>query len=212
MAMLGAKSYYDRARLLERAGQARKRGRHRKALELYDRVLAYEPKNPELRRRVAPLLVASGRVGEALASYRIAARSLAERGFVEQAVGLYREAARGLPRRREVWEALADLQIQRGRPVDAHGALLEGAGHLRGPEAVALLLRAHRLRPRHLETGFALARGLAKTGERRRAAWVLARMASWTRGRDRRRVRTRQLLLTPGPVTACRWLIALFGG
>jgi thioredoxin-like negative regulator of GroEL len=214
MAFLGSKGY-DRTRLMKQATRALKRGRRSKALKLYSQVLEHEPNNPDLQRRVAPLLAASGRVEDALTSYRIAAGALARKGFLDHAVGVYREAAQRLPRQRSVWEALADLELQRGKPADAHRALLAGARHFRGrrgrSDAVALLLRARKLEPRHFETSMALTRVLVKIGARPQAASLLANMASWTRGRERRRVRTRQLLLSPGPGTAWRWLAALVG-
>lgn len=214
MAILGSKGY-NRAQLLEGASSALKRGRRGKALKLYSRVLEHEPENPDLQRRVAPLLAASGRVEDALASYRMAAVALTRRGFLDHAVGVYREAAQRLPRQRGVWEALADLELQRGKPADAHRVLLDGASHFRGgrrrPDAIVLLLRARKLNSRHFATSFALARALTKVRARRHAATVLADMANWTRGRERRRVRMRQLLLAPGPGAAWRWLISFFG-
>jgi hypothetical protein len=159
-------------------------------------VLEHEPENSDLQRRVAPLLADSGRVEDALASYRIAAGSLARKGFLDHAVGVYREAAQRLPRQRVVWEALADLEI-RGRRLRA--------------DAVTLLLRARKLEPRQVETGLALARALVKVGARRQAASLLANMATWTRGRERRRVRMRHLVLAPGPGTAWRCFTACFG-
>jgi len=201
--------------LLQQASRALRRRRREKALKLYCRVLEHEPENPDLRRRVAPLLADSGRVEDALASYRIAAGSLARKGFLDHAVGVYREAAQRLPRQRVVWEALADLEIQRGKPADAHRALVEGARHLQGrrlrADAVTLLLRARKMEPRHVETGLALARALVKVGARRQAASLLANMATWTRGRERRRVRMRHLVLAPGPGTAWRCFTACFG-
>ncbi len=198
MAIFGSKGY-DRTRILGDAARALKKGRLGKALELYERVLHHEPNNADLRRRTAPLLAASGRTEDALVSYRIAAASLVQRGFFDHAVGVYREAAQRLPRQREVWEQLADLHMRRGKPADAHRDLLAGARHLRGrrerTDAIALLIRARKLEPRHPETCFELARALARDGAKRHAASVLSEMATWTRGSTRRRVRLRQLRL-----------------
>ena len=47
---------YDRNRLLTDAARARKKGRRAKAIALYREVLAVEPENAEIHRRVAPLL------------------------------------------------------------------------------------------------------------------------------------------------------------
>lgn len=212
--MLRDKSY-DREALLQRAADALRRGRRDKALGLYERVLANEPQNPELQRRAAPLLASAGRTKDALACYRGAAEALAKRGFLDHAVGVYRDAAPRLPRQREVWERLADFELERGRRPDAQLALLEGARHLGRRrerfDAVRLLRRAYRIDPRHVDTGIAFARGLARAGNRRGALTVLGEMGAWARGRSLRRIRTRQLLIAPGPRSAWRWLASLFG-
>ncbi|MEN8181070.1 MAG: tetratricopeptide repeat protein, partial [Myxococcota bacterium] len=98
---------YDRTRILAEAAQARKRGRHRKALGLYRQVLEVEPTNANLHRKVAPLLARGKETEQAWESYRQAAQVLQRQGFSEQAIGLYREASRTLPTQVEVWQALA---------------------------------------------------------------------------------------------------------
>ena len=50
MGFTGHRKAYDRARLLSKAEQARRRGRAAKAIELYRRVLAVEPDNADLHR------------------------------------------------------------------------------------------------------------------------------------------------------------------
>lgn len=216
MRTLRREKSYDRKRLLQHAAKALRRGRRGKALQLYERVLMNEPRNVDLQRRAAPLMVSAGRPQDALVCYQTAAEAFAKRGFLDHAVGVYREAAPRLPRHREVWERLAEFEVQRDRRTDAQLALLEGAGHFgrRGErsDAVRLLRRAYEIDPRHVESGLALARALARIGNRRGALAVLAQMERWARGRARRRVRARQLLVAPGPGTAWRWVAALFGG
>jgi tetratricopeptide (TPR) repeat protein len=211
----GGATIYDRGRTLEAAARARRRGRRRKAVDLYRRVLALEPNNMDIERRVAPLLAETKRPDEAWKAYRRAADALARKGFVEQAIGIYREAAGYLPGKVELWHALSDLEIERGRKRDAVTTLLEGRRHLRGRkrrrEAIALLERGRRIDARHFETGFELAGLLRRDGMRYRARRVLSELADWTSGAELRRVRLRQLRMEPTPAAAWRWLRSVCG-
>ena len=47
---------YDRSRLLRRAAGAQTKGRRKKAIELYRKVLAVEPNDAQVHRKIAPLL------------------------------------------------------------------------------------------------------------------------------------------------------------
>src|SRR5258705_2317349 len=143
MAWLGRPKPYDRTRLLAEAARARAKGKTKKAVALLETVLRHEPSNAELNRRIAPMFAAVKRMSDAWTSYRIAVASLVKAGFVDQAVGVLREAAGNLGQERAVWEQLADAEQQRGRPIDAHKALLEGRQRFRArrdpSEAVKLL-------------------------------------------------------------------------
>ena len=122
---------YDRAKLLANAADARKRGKRKRAIELYRKVLEVEPGNLDLHRRVAPLLAETKHESEALDSYRRVGDGLAQGGLYEQAVGLYREAASYYPQKIELWETLARLQLKRSRRKDAVRCLIEGRGNFR---------------------------------------------------------------------------------
>ena len=215
MAWLGRSKPYDRNRLLAEATRARTTGKAKKALALFETVLAHEPANADLHRRVAPLRAGAQRLTDAWASYRIAVASMVKAGFLDQAVGVLREAATSLGRERAVWEELADAEAQRGRPIDAHKALLEGRARFRSrrdrPEAIKLLLRARKLAPTHFETNFDLADLLGRTGARQPAARILAELAARARGSELRRTRRRQLLLSPTPGAFWRFLRSLAG-
>jgi tetratricopeptide (TPR) repeat protein len=210
--LLGRKRRYDRSKLLADAASAQRKGKLRKAAALYREVLAVEPGNVDLERKLAPLLAKTRQRDEAWASYKRAAEGLANHGMLDQAVGVYRECAQLLPRQGELWLALANLEVKRGRKPDAVKALLDGATKLRGRKeralAVRLLERARELEPADFEVGFALAGRLARTGKRERALKLLEELAVRKSGRVLRRVRGRQLFLAPGPGTAWRWIRA----
>ena len=206
---------YDRNRLLDQATRARARGSTKKAIAAYQKVLAHEPGNPELHRRIAPLLAAAGRRADAWTSYRTAVGALVGKGFLAQAVGVLREAADALRREREVWEQLAEVEVKRGRPVDAHAALLAGRRQFRArgdrPNAIRLLARARKLAPGHFAANFDLAGLLAASGEPRAANRILDELSAAASGRELRRARARQLRLRPSARSAWAWLRSLIG-
>jgi len=187
---MGRNRSYDRARILAGAERARRRGRARKAIALYQRVLDQEPENPDLYRKVAPLLVRRRELEEAWKHYRVAAELLVERGFEAQASGVLREAAENLPDRVDVWIELAERICVRDRPIDARLVLIEGRRHFRGrrrrSEAIALLRRAYVLDPNDVPTGLDLAQQLRRQGERAQAERLLVRLADAHPGRQRR--------------------------
>jgi tetratricopeptide (TPR) repeat protein len=211
-ALLGRKRRYDRSRLLTDAASAQRKGKLRKAVDLYREVLAVEPGNVDLERKLAPLLAKTKQREEAWASYKRAAEGLAQHGMLDQAVGVYREGAQHLPRQGELWLALANLEVKRGRKPDAVQALLHGAAKLRARKdralAIRLLERARELEPGAFEVGFELAGRLAGAGKRERALQLLEQLAARKSGRVLRRVRGRQHRIAPGPAAAWRWIRA----
>ncbi len=212
--LFGRKRHYDRSRVLGDAAVAQRRGKLRKAAGLYREVLAVEPGNVDIERKLAPLLARMKQRTEAWASYRRAAEGLARHGFTDRAIGVYREATQHLAREPQLWLALAELEVKRGRRADAAHALWTGARALRSragrPHALRLLERAHAIDPSAFEVSFDLAAGLARSGRRERALRLLAELATTPCAPDLlRRVRGRQLRIAPGPRAVWRWLHAL---
>lgn len=215
MGWLGRSRGYDRSRVLKQATQAVRKGRHGKALTLYQQVLEHEPNNTDLHRRVAPLLARTGKSAEAWSSYRRAGEALVRQGFVEQAIGVYREACDRLPRAPDVWLALADLEAERGRPRDAVQTLLAGRRRFRARRdrnhAVRLLKRARRIDPNDFASTFDLAGLAARAGLRAHARHMLEEIVPTCTRRQLRRLRGRQLAIAPGPRTLWLYLRALVG-
>jgi thioredoxin-like negative regulator of GroEL len=208
---------YDRARILADARRAAQRGATAKAIALYDRVREVEPKNPDILRRLGVLRARAGQREEAWRDCGAAAEILAKRGFVDHAIGVYREFATHLPDEPTVWHAIAGLELERKRPPDAVGALLEGRRHFRSrrrrADALALLRRARQIDPTHFDANFDLAGLLIAEGARGPARRILESLAPHARSRRaRRRLRRRLFRLSPTPAAAWRWLIALLGG
>ncbi|HEY8123117.1 MAG TPA: tetratricopeptide repeat protein [Myxococcota bacterium] len=203
---------YDRARLLDAAARARRRGRFHEAIACFERVLAAEPRNPELLRRIAPLFAQVAEPDRAWQAYRGAADEFARAGFADKAIGVYRDAAATMPRTAVVWLSIAELERARGRIVDAKLALLTGRAQykLRADVCVAadLLRRAIALDPSDFDARLDLAHCEKRAGETALALESLA--AALVLRPDRaRRIRFEELRAQPSGARVWAWLRAL---
>lgn len=216
MGLLRRAPAYDRNRVLRDAGRAESRRRRRKAIALYRQVLAVEPGDGEVHARIAPLLASTGQRFDAWRSYRAAGQARIQGGNVSAAIALYREATAALPRELGSWLSLARLLRQEGHPRDALSTLSLGAHAFRGrrrrPESIFLLRRAREIDPGQGEVVVALARLLAKTGQRPEALLLLRNLAQRSSGAELRRVRKVQLFIAPTPGNLWRWLRCPRGG
>lgn len=203
---------YDRARELDAAAIARRRGRVQDAISHYERVLRAEPMNPELLRRVAPLFVQTNEPDRAWNSYRAAAQEFLGAGFADKAIGVYREAAQLMPRTAIVWLSIAELEQARGRIVDAKLALLTGRAHYRERADVCvaadLLRRAIALDASDFDARLDLARCERKAGETQRALASLAEALA-LRPHSARRIRWEELRTERSWERCFAWLRAL---
>ena len=210
------KTKYDRAQLLAAASQAAGKGKHTKALALYKQVIRAEPANPEIHRKVAPLLARAKENDAAWRSFRLVAQAMEKEGFQDKAIGIYREAVHYLPRRVEAWMAIGELHFDRHHKNDAVESLLEGRKHFRRRKdrasAMRLLSRARQIDPGHVEVGLDLARLWRKTGDRRAAVRLLEELMRVAHRNQRRRIRWAQFSVRSTPGTFLRWLGAVFGG
>ncbi len=204
---------YDRKRILETAARAATKRRHREAITCYRRVLVAEPQNPEIHRRIAPLLARTHQPFDAWLSFRSAARALLRQGHEDRARGLYQEAVRHLPRNVEACLALARLEQKRGRPRRAFETLVAGSRRLRGrrdrPRAIHLLQIAVEIEPRDTQAALELARLLHRARRPEEARILLEGLAERAEGPERRRVCGTLLRLFPSPTSAWRWLGSL---
>ena len=203
---------YDRFAILAAAEKARAKGKVRKAIAEYRKVLEVDPSDYETHGKLAPLLAERTQLAGAWKSFVAAGEGYTRDMHEDKALSIYMQAARYLPHQLEVWKSIARLQVGRGRPPDAVKALLDGSRHFRRrnhrPEAIRLLRLACEIEPRHFEATYALARLLLKAGEKREAQWHLEGLAERAKGRNRRRACATLFRMSPSFVGAWRWVRA----
>ena len=200
-------------RLLNEAHRARNRGRERRAVSLYRRILLEDPRNADVALRVAPMLARRGEGFEAWQLYRRAARDFAMVKRWDECLVVYREACRFVPFEFEAWRLCAELQIKMGREDAAFETLIDGRMHFGGAgtrsQAIALLSRARAIEPWDPHVVLDLARLYAKAEQADVALELLSCLAARVHGRTLRQVRALQWRITLSFRFAWLWLRAL---
>jgi tetratricopeptide (TPR) repeat protein len=204
------KKSYSRTETLAAADLARAKGRRKRAIAGYRRVLAEDPNDTTVHGKVAPLLAQTGDRGDALASFRRAADGHLRAGFVDRGLAMLSQAVAFFPEETGLWEEIARLHVQRGRRADAVAALVTGGGRLekvrRRPAAIRILRGALELEPWQPEATLGLARVLAASGEKEEGLALLGGLAARVRGPLLRRVLAQTFRLSPTPRNLWRWL------
>jgi hypothetical protein len=201
-----------RTEIVADADRARSRGRLRMAVAGYRVALAFDPDDPSVNVKLAPLLARLGDDEGGAACFRAAAKRHLAQGFTDRAAGVNAAAASVFPLDTGFRLELARLNVLRGRKLDAVGALVDGGKALvraRRPDAAAsLLARALQLEPWHLDAALALVPVLAKAGRHPEARRLVAGLEGRHGGGSRRRIRWVAFRTWPGPGTFWRWLRA----
>jgi len=207
---------YDRADSLARASKALGRGRRKRAIAEYRRVLEQEPGNPVILAKLAALLAETKQVAEAGEKFNAAGKRYENQGFPEKALAVYLQATTYLPRSFELWETISGLNLARARRADAIAALLEGRKHFRRrkqrPLAIRLLRGAVRIEPWHFDATLDLAHLLTKSGARAEADRLYQGLCERTRDTRLRRVRGAMFRRSATPAAFWRWLRAALRG
>ncbi|MFQ5441172.1 MAG: tetratricopeptide repeat protein [Thermodesulfobacteriota bacterium] len=213
MLFKGRKSH-SRTEILETAGKAQARGKRRKAIAEYQKILKVDPDDYVVHGKIAPLLAGSRRFSDAWSSFEASGQGYIQRGFVAQALSVYTQATRHMPGVRDAWEAVIRLQLERGQEADAVKTALTGQRNFRTsalrPDAIRLLRKAWEISPWHYDVTVELARLLSKTGEKKEALRLLIGLAERARGRKLRQVRALILRISPTTGSLWRWLRASF--
>ncbi len=213
--MLWTKKAYDRTETLAAADRARARGRRKRAIALYRRVLEATPGDLAVHAKIAPLLARTGRRDEALASFRAAADGQIKAGYPDRALSLVRQAADAYPEELGLWDDIARLHLGRGRRADAVAAMLDGGRRLQRTRHLAVanrvLRRALDIEPWHPEATLLLARVLARGGHPGDALALLEGLSARVRGKSLRRARRLAFRISPTPRHLWRWMAAALG-
>jgi len=213
--VLFRKRAYDRTEILGAADRARARGRRRKAIALYRRILEQSPNDLAVLAKIAPLLARARRKDEALASFRAAADGQIKAGFPDRALSLELQAAQFYPEEYALWDDVARIHVQKGRRADAVAALVDGATRLSRtphlPVAAKVLKRALEIEPWQPDATLLLARVFTRGGRREEALAVLDGLAARVRGKLLRRTRRLAFFIAPTPGALWRWMRAVLG-
>lgn len=206
----------SRTERLEKAGKARARGRRKKALAEYFKLLEESPADHVVHAKIAPILADLRRYDDAWKSFRASAEGFFEKGFNDKAIGVYSLATNHMPRELRAWDALVRLQLKLGRKGDAIKTLQKARRHFRGRarrrDAIRLLNTAFELTPWKFEITYDLACQLAKSGKKDKALYLMQILAERDTGANIRRIRGAILRLSPAPSSAWMWVKAAVAG
>ena len=218
MKLAGHRADYDRTGILRKAEGFRSRGRVRKAIREYEKVLAVDPQDIEVHTKVAQLYIRAGRKDQAKASLKRVIQWNESEGFLDKAIAMLR-VAQGVDRRDlDVYLHLAELYLGKGVKGDAL-RLLEGArkAFRRKPfrkEAIAVEEKILSFAPDDFPAQVSCVRLLWRAGRRYEAGERLWHMEShWALRKNVRHWRkTRWLLCRHAPSLATGWgsFISLF--
>ena len=202
---------YNRTSTLAAADKARGRGRVRKAIAGYSKVLQNQPNDYQVHARLAPLLAKVRRWEDSRKSFHAAGEGYLAAGFADKAVAVWTMAAQHFPEDVPYWERIANELVKRGHKADAIRTLLQGRHQLRlrfqRPLAIQLLEQVLVLEPSHFDATLDLVRLLRLEGQRPKAEKLLTDLSRDVRGPKLRRIRTAQFRLSPGFRTFLAWVL-----
>jgi len=211
MKLFGSTTLYDRSESLRKAEQFRSRGRVKKAIREYEKVLAVNPQDIEVHEKIGQLYVRAGRKDQAKASLKRVIAWYDKQGFVEKAIAMLRVTLTLDRRDLAVYVRLTDLYLGKDLAGDALG-LLEGARRtfrrkrfLR--EAIVVEEKILSFAPDNFRAQVWLVRRLWKAGRKREAGERLWQMESqWALTRNRKHWRkSRWLLFRHAPSLPSYW-------
>ncbi len=203
---------YSRSEILDAAGKARAKGRRKRAIAEYQKLLKADSGDYVVHGKIAPLLAEMRNYSESWSSFKAAGEGYLHKGFEDKAKSIYIQATRHLPYEIDAWKAVAELYLSRRHEADALKTLKDGRHNFRHrtqrAEAICLLRMAHDITPDRFDVTLDLAHLLAKTGKRVEAVRLLEGLAVRDQGHNLRRIRGSLLRISPSPSFAWHWLRA----
>jgi len=210
------KATYSRSESMSRAAKAEGRGKRKKAIAEYRKVLARESDSPVILVKLASLLAQTKQADEARLKFLAAAEIYEKQCFDDKAVAVLRQAVAFLPKRVELWERIAQIDVRRERVPEAIRDLLDGSAKFRKRSerqaAIRLLRMAVKIEPWQFESTLALARLLAKAGAKPEAKRFYQGLVERNRAARLRKVRAHMFRTSPTPAAAWRWARAALRG
>jgi tetratricopeptide (TPR) repeat protein len=210
MSLFGRHKGYDRKHLLREAREARRMGRHRRAIRLFRRILIVEPDNEAIHALIAPSLAECGLEFCAWTSYVRGATAFLRDGKKQLALDCYADATQRMPRHYEAWASRVSIERSMGRQADAKRSLEDALPHFRRRATrhplISLLRQLLALDPGDTIVTLELAFVLAKSAQKDEALMLLRNLARSSNGPLLRRIRRTQWNITPSLSHSWLWL------
>ncbi|HOX46416.1 MAG TPA: tetratricopeptide repeat protein [Myxococcota bacterium] len=155
--------------LKQKAADAAQKGQTRKAIQLFEELLAALPGDTRSLHRLGELWAKEGNQAKAVERFLQAAEGYLEEGFFDRAVAVLRQALTSEPHRPELHARLVDALLAKGQEREAARQLVLLAGEYAragvDTEQLASLERAAELAPDDAEVSLQLARLQLARGE-----------------------------------------------
>jgi len=199
MALFGSKAY-NRNELFRRGDQFRSRGRNKKAIKEFEKILAVDPKDIDVHAKLAPLYQKVGRTAEAKTSLNLVTDEYHRKGFEEKEIAVLKIILKVDTHDLKTYFQLVNLYIQKGLKSDALSTLGDGRRAFRKKkflqEAIAIERRILTIEPEDFSALVLLVKHLWKSGENKEASERLLSMESqWASRRNRKNWRKTRWLL-----------------
>ncbi|MCK4738873.1 MAG: hypothetical protein KAT46_02895 [Deltaproteobacteria bacterium] len=207
------KKEYSRAEIMEAAGKFRSKGKHKKAIAEYQKILKQDSGDFDVAGRIAPLMAETKQPEDSWKHFKIAIAGYMKKGFYDKALSMVNMATRYLPREVEAWEAFARLEIEvKKRPEDAVQTLHTGHLNFRKkellPKAIRLLQNAWKVEPWNFNVSFDLAKILLREAKKVDAKKIFKGLEEREKGGKLRKVRWALFWMEPGAGGFFRWMKA----
>ena len=152
---------YNKSKYVEAAQKLLNQGKVPQAINEYQHILKYEPKDQVTLMTIGELYIRQGETFQAIEYFERLAQIFVGDGFLTKAIAVYKRIAKLAPEEIKPLERLADLYVQQGVMSEARPLFLQLAEihlkHNRQAEAVALLKKLLLAEPDNLRIQIRLA-------------------------------------------------------
>src|SRR5215467_12142425 len=152
---------YNKSKYVEAAQKLLNQGKVPQAINEYQHILKYEPKDQVTLMTIGELYIRQGETFQAIEYFERLAQIFVGDGFLTKAIAVYKRIAKLAPEEIKPLERLADLYVQQGVMSEARPLFLQLAEihlkHNRQAEAVALLKKLLQAEPDNLRIQIRLA-------------------------------------------------------